>query len=1232
MNEDHQDNVEQDEFTPDEDLPKRPHELTAEGNSNAPSEGADGAIDSPSFGRKHHRDPLDPPPREKPAAVDDRSPTSTDDENRGAHEADPRRDLEITHGLLLKTSGRRSIPGRDIDGWGKDGHQQISDSSEEAFPSEQHSKLSDSALHTSQSNGEPSHDDGSGSPSVDFDDDDSGLDWIEGRSSEDSRYREEDIHRFRRIVSDLSVNEAPQDSSSSSFGQDFKRDDLQETAAFTPPFTDDPDEWTEPFRPSTADTPTPPRGRPFTRDLPQRVPERDMGATQVTPAAYKTGRPPSPPRRRRGCILGGTSGYGGCLLRMAILGLFGLIALLIVLASFALYQYSIISDTLPSVEDLKEHADQFETTRILDREGNLLYEIVDPQAGRRTYVSLDEISPYMVASIIAIEDSQFYSHPGFDPLAIARAYWQSYQKGDIASGASTITQQIARMLLLSPEEASRRTALRKIREVLLATEITRRYTKDEILELYLNQSYFGNLAYGVEAAAETYFNTTADKLTLAQSSFLAGLVQAPSVYDIFTNREATLDRHQQVLMLIVRTSSEQGCIYVSNSTHPICVSAEEAGVAAAEVASYEFEPVTFDMRYPHWVNYIRAELEQLYDPQTIYRSGFTVYTTLDPYLQEQAQRIVREQVEALAGHRVSSGALVTIRPGTGEILAMVGSADFYNEEIDGQINMAIRPRQPGSSIKPLTYAAAFEKGWTAATLIWDVPSEFPPSGDPNDTRSPYKPVNYDGRFHGPVTVRTALANSYNIPAVKTLDFVGIYDNPTTEQEEGLVAFARRMGITTLTQEDYGLSLTLGGGEVTLLDLTGAYAIFANGGYRIPPYAISRIVDHNNETVYEYTPAAAEEIIRPEHAYLINSILSDNNARTPMFGANSALNLPFQVAAKTGTTNDFRDNWTLGYTPDLAVGVWIGNADWTPMQDTSGLSGAAPIWNQFMQLAIEHLTGGFPSTFTAPPGIVERAICSVSGAEPSEWCPSHKLEIFASDQPPLPKEQDLWQKVWIDSWTLELASPECHEFTEEKLGLDVKDIWGRKWITEEKAGKEWAEEMGFPEDKIYFIPLDTCSSESSRPMVSLTFPPEESTITTIPIPIFGRASATADFKEWVLQYGRGQNPSTWTKILLSDIPHDQPDNLLDWDPTEAGSGPITLRLVVRSTKGGSAEDRIHLTVNLPTETPTSTPTETITPTPTSTPTPTTTQTPTLTPTPSYTSTVTPSVTPSPTSTS
>jgi penicillin-binding protein 1C len=949
--------------------------------------------------------------------------------------------------------------------------------------------------------------------------------------------------------------------------------------------------------------------------LPTRVTESDMGATRVTQAAFV---PPPPRRARRSLPRGG----GGCVLRMAILALFAIAALLILLVSLAVFEYFSVASTLPSVEDLQSHAAQFETTRILDRDGHLLYEILDPQAGRRTYTTLDKISPYMLAAVISTEDSQFYRHPGFDPLAIARALWQNVGAGGSGPGASTITQQIARGLLLSPEEASQRTVLRKVREILLAAEITRRYSKDDILELYLNQVYFGNLAYGIEAAAETYFQTTADKLTLAQASFLAGLIQAPSVYDIYTNRDATLLRHRQVLGLMAITSDQEGCIYVSNADEPICVTPESAGAAAAEIENYAFPAPDVTIRYPHWVQYIRGQLEQLFDAQTIYRSGFTVHTTLDPELQDLAQDAVKRHVAELAGHNAHDGALIALQPSTGEILAMVGSADFFDESIDGQVNMAVAPRQPGSSIKPLTYAAAFEKGWTPGTLLWDVPSEFPPSGNPNDPREPYKPVNYDSKFHGPVTVRTALGSSYNIPAVKTLQYVGIYDDPATPREEGLIAFARRLGITTLNRDDYGLSLTLGGGDVSLLDLTSAYSTFANGGRRAPPIGITRIEDAQGQVVYEAPKPPQDAVLSPDIAYLITSILADNGARTPAFGPNSVLRLPFDAAVKTGTTNDFRDNWTLGFTPDLAVGVWIGNADYTPMEDISGVAGAGPIWNEVMQGALAALTPSGPTPFTRPAGIIERTICAQSGAEPSEWCPSERTEFFAEDNPPLPKEKDLWQKPWVDTWSLLLASSDCAEFAAQKLGLDVTDSWARKWLTEDDQGKKWAEEAGFKKDDVFFIPHEACTKDTPRPIVAITDPSEGATITDGPVSIFGKADAPKGFRDWVLEAGAGNNPKSYPDIAHGDSKASQATRLFDWDPSGFPNGPVTLRLTVRNKNGGKASVVRHVVLNLPP--PTATPT--VTPVPTATPTPSPTPTPSLTPTSSPTPP--PSATPTP----
>ena len=771
------------------------------------------------------------------------------------------------------------------------------------------------------------------------------------------------------------------------------------------------------------------------------------------------------------------------------------------------------------------------------------------------------------------------------------------------------------MLLLSPSERNQRTVQRKTREIVLAAELTRRYSKEEILEIYLNEIFYGNISYGIQAASETYFGTSAGKLDIGQAAFLAGLPQAPSVYDVYSNRQQTLDRFHNVLELMYNLSYERNCIVVSTHVSPVCVNAVEATQGLEQIEKYNFVQSQSAYRNPHWVNYVRSLLEAQYDPQTIYRSGFTVYTTLDPGLQDQAEKIVKDQVAKLADKKVTDGALVAIKPASGEILAMVGSADFYNDKIAGQVNMAISPRQPGSAIKPLTYVAAFEKGWNPATVIWDVPSQFPPSGDPNDTRPPYVPTNYDLKTRGPMSIRTALSNSFNIPAVKALQFIGLYN------QGGLVPFAKRMGITSLTRQDYGLALTLGGGDISPLELTSAYAVFANGGRRMPPYAISKIVDYKGQTVFEYKAPAGEQVIRPEHAFLITSILTDTTARVPMFGTNPVINLPFPAAVKTGTTNDFHDNWTMGYTPDIAVGVWVGNADYKPMVNTTGLTGAAPIWADFMKLAIQNLTGGKPTPFTRPAGVVEKAVCEISGTEPSEWCPKQRGEFFAYDQLPPSKDKDLWQKIKIDTWTGLKASAACGDFTDEKLSLNVTDKWAIKWLRETDPGKQWADGMGFGSNA-FLTPDRECKTDDPRPKIVYSNLSEGQIITSLPLDIYAVVDAP-DFKDFQLSGGIGDNPVEWKKLgdPINKVAKD-PTKIYTWDLKDIPPGKFTLVIRLNSSRDGFyAKKYIHLVNQVPTPTTTSTPTLTTTPTPTSTVTATLTRTPTLTPLPSLTPTIT-----------
>ncbi|MDH7485043.1 MAG: PBP1A family penicillin-binding protein [Anaerolineae bacterium] len=703
-----------------------------------------------------------------------------------------------------------------------------------------------------------------------------------------------------------------------------------------------------------------------------------------------------------------------------------LLALLFFLFAGAMLAYASVARELPLPGELETRVASFATTQIYDRQGNLLNEIFDPLSGRRTRVPLDQISPYLIQATIATEDANFYQHHGVDPVALLRIIIHAVREREVIGG-STIPQQLVKLTFLSPE----RTLERKLKEGILAAEITRRYPKDTILELYLNEIPYGNLAVGIEAASETYFGKPASDLTLAEAALLAGLPQAPSYYDPYTNLwnpDGTPGPAKQRQGIVLGLMVKQGYI-----------TPEEAN--AAWFQELKLTPPRYALNAPHFVMYVRELLEAEYGPEIVHKGGLRVYTTLDPQLQELAQRAAREHIERLRDRNVSNAAVVALRPQTGEILAMVGSVDFNDPTIDGQVNVALRPRQPGSAIKPLTYLATFEKQddwWTPATLIEDVRTEFPDGANP-----PYVPVNYDGQYHGWVTVRSALANSYNIPAVKALQHVGL---------PALRDVAYRLGITTLTRPDYGLSLTLGGGEVTLLELTGAYAVFANGGVRVPPVAILHVTSEDGKVLKEYVPPAGVQVISPQHAYLITSILSDNRARTPAFGANSPLRLSRPAAAKTGTTDDFRDNWTIGYTPDLAVGVWVGNNDNSEMKNVSGITGAAPIWHEVMEGA---LAGTEERDFPMPEGIRIIEICELTGAVPDSTCPPDKRrsEVFAAWQLPPGADRENYRVLLLQPSDGEVVQgivpvvgrvqiPDFHHYIVEYGETHAPEAWGQ----------------------------------------------------------------------------------------------------------------------------------------------------------------------------------------------
>jgi 1A family penicillin-binding protein len=773
----------------------------------------------------------------------------------------------------------------------------------------------------------------------------------------------------------------------------------------------------------------------------------------------------------------------------------------------------------------------FQTARILDRNGELLGEFTDPEGGKRTLVPLAEIPKALQDATIAAEDANFYAHPGFDPRAIARAIYQAGRYGRVVSGASTITQQLVKNTLLTPEAS----ADRKIKEALLAIEITRRSSKERILELYLNEVYYGNLAYGVEAAARTYFGRSVRELDLAELTFIAGLPQAPAAYDPYTNWPAARARQDYVLEQMVR--------------HGMIGQAEADAVRATVIRLRPLDrrgPV----EAPHFLVFIRELLERSYSSDTLYREGLQIRTTLDLRLQRAAERAARAHVEELRARDASNAALVAIKPSSGEILAMVGSVDHDDEAIAGQVNVALRDRQPGSTLKPFTYLAAFaERGWSPATMLMDVPTTF---------GGTYTPLNYDRKFRGPVSVRRALASSLNVPAVKALEEVGL---------DAMLATAHRLGINGLREPArYGLSVTLGGGEVTLLDLTYAYGPFANGGMQagepLPeearrtgsrqfgPTAILEIKNGDDQTLYQLAAQPPREVVNPGLAYLITDILSDDEARAETFGRNSPLKLSRPAAAKTGTTDEYVDSWVVGYTPDLVAGVWVGNSDGRPMRDIGGVTGAGRIWNTFMEEAL----AGLPARpFPRPPDVVEQEVCALSGLLPTPECPKRATELFVASNRPT-KRDDLHRRVEV-----------CK--ANGKLAFDAVPPGAREWrvfVVFPPPYTEWGARNGYPPP-----PTQRCDDVYRGLKVAEIASPRPETPVGGVVQVTGSAMLD-DFHHLDLEVGAGASPSQWIKLTGARTEGVERGLLGVWDTTGFAPGLYTLRLTVYDSAGSSIQ--------------------------------------------------------------
>lgn len=590
---------------------------------------------------------------------------------------------------------------------------------------------------------------------------------------------------------------------------------------------------------------------------------------------------------------------------------------------------------IPSIDNFENRA-VAQSTKIYDRTGNIvLYDVHGTM--RRTAVPLEDISPYVQKATIAIEDATFYEHFGFRPLAFGRAIWINLTTGDLlgGQGGSTITQQVVKNALLTQDKK----LTRKIKEIILAIRLERVYTKDQILETYLNENPYGGTIYGVQEASQYFFGVDAKDVDLAQSAYLAALPQAPTRYSPYGNNRDLLEkRKDRVLDEMLRHSF---------------ITQEEHDQAKAEVVQFKDEAEA-GIKAPHFVFYVREYLESKYGVDAVNREGLRAITTLDYDLQEKAEKVVSEYAPGMqANFNASNEGMVAIDPTSGQILAMVGSRGYFDDTIEGKVNVTTSHQQPGSAFKPFVYAAALEKGYTPDTILFDIPTQFSTACSPQDvlnsTPPCYAPTSFDGKFQGPVTIRQALAMSLNVPAVKALYLVGIDD---------AIKVAQRFGITTLTTAaNYGLSLVLGGGDVTLLELTNAYAVFANDGVLHPHTAILRVEDMNGNVLEEYKPQESR-VIEAQVARQINDILSDNVARTPEFGANSPLYFPGKdVAAKTGTTNDYWDVWIMGYTPGITVGAWAGNNDNEPLEKRIAAFIIAPMWHEFMDYAMEKYPAG-----------------------------------------------------------------------------------------------------------------------------------------------------------------------------------------------------------------------------------------------------------------------------------
>lgn len=779
------------------------------------------------------------------------------------------------------------------------------------------------------------------------------------------------------------------------------------------------------------------------------------------------------------------------------------------------------------------------STVIYDRNGKVLYDLYDKQ--NRIPMELSQMPKYLQQATIAVEDKDFYRHQGFDTMGIFRIIKNLFTLRAV-TGASTLTQQLVKNALLTPE----RTITRKLKEIILSNQIEKKFTKDEVLQMYLNEIPYGGPYYGVESAARGYFGKSAKDLNLVESAVLAGLPQAPTNYSPFgSNPKAYISRTKNVLSRM----REDGYI-----------TAQQESDAAKQLPVIKFASASGTIKAPHFVFYVKEQLVDRFGEQMVSGGGLKVTTTVDLELQEESEKIVNEEVKKLKAAKARNGAAVVLNPKNGEILAMVGSYDFFDKDF-GSYNIATALRQPGSSGKPFIYAAALARGYTGATLLVDAKTEYP-IGIPN--KPDYAPANYDGKYRGPIQLRFALGNSINTIAVKMTALVGLKNIMQTGYNAGISTWEP----TDENMKDVGLSLALGGREVKLLELTSAYGGFATGGMHYEPLSILKVVDKQGKVVFENKSVAGKRVFTPEVSFIISHILSDNVARQDVFGVSSYLNVPGKtVAVKTGTTDLKRDNWTVGYSPSMVVGVWVGNNDNTVMSPTiaSGVTGATPIWNKVMRSALKDKSN---EQFVKPGGVNATEVDTFGGGLP-HGSDSKRSEYFMKGTEPV-AVSTVYKKLKLSKANGKIANEveiksgdvEEKEFIvlseKDPVSDDGKNRWQEaidKWVAENRK-----------DDSRFHPPTEKSDSNANTVKVLMETPLDHVQLESTNVHVKAKAVAGRDVVKIVLIVDGSERINKSSDSIDETISLDK--------------GKHNLKISAQDSAGNSGETEVNVGVMVP----------------------------------------------------